>query len=170
MPLYSYLRTIRVLKAHAMDPEELQQRLTRFKEALKGSGIKMTHQRMEVFREVARSGDHPDAETVFKGVRRRIPSVSLDTVYRTLWLLLDLGLIATLGPARDRVRFDGNANSHHHFVCTKCGMARDFSSEEFDELRVPDLVKGLGSVERIQVECRGLCARCIKQEKRNKSK
>jgi Fur family peroxide stress response transcriptional regulator len=152
-----------------MDPEELQQRLNRFKETLRRSGIKMTHQRMEVFREVARSGDHPDAETVFKGVRRRIPSVSLDTVYRTLWLLLDLGLITTLGPARDRVRFDGNASSHHHFVCTKCGMARDFCSEEFDQLRVPDTVKALGHVERTQVEFRGLCSRCIKQEKSNRS-
>jgi Fur family transcriptional regulator, peroxide stress response regulator len=129
----------------------------------------MTHQRIEIFREVAKSGDHPDAETVYKGVRRRIPSVSLDTVYRTLWLLLDLGLITTLGPPRDRARFDGNVSTHHHFVCTKCGVAHDFYSEEFDQLTVPATVKDLGSVERIQVECRGLCSRCSRQEKRSKS-
>ena len=48
---------------------------------------------MEIFRELAQTGDHPDVETVFKGVRERMPTVSLDTVYRTLWWLKELGLI-----------------------------------------------------------------------------
>jgi len=43
---------------------------------------------MEIFREVAQAGDHPDAEKVFQGVRERMPTVSLDTVYRTLWWCL----------------------------------------------------------------------------------
>ena len=117
-------------------PENLKQRMDRFKEALKRAGVKLTHQRLEIFREVAKSGDHPDAETIYKGVRERIPPVSLDTVYRTLWLLLDLGLINTLGP-RDRVRFDANTSSHHHFICKKCGMTRDFNCEEFDRHEGP---------------------------------
>lgn len=81
----------------------LQQRMNHFKEQIRNAGVKLTHQRMEIFREVAMSEAHPDAEKIYKKVRERLPSVSLDTVYRTLWSLLDLGLITTLGPPR---RFD----------------------------------------------------------------
>jgi Fur family peroxide stress response transcriptional regulator len=137
--------------------------MNHLKEGLKRVGVKMTHQRLEIFREVAKSGDHPDAETIYKGVRARVPAVSLDTVYRTLWLLLDLGLLTTLGPPRERVRFDANMTPHHHFICTKCGVAHDFYSEEFDHLRIPEAVNALGIVEKAQVEVRGLCSRCSKK-------
>jgi len=124
------------------------------------AGLKLTHQRLEVFREVAASVEHPDAEAVFRAVQARMPSLSLDTVYRTLWLLRDLGLLLTLGPRRDSVRFDANLSSHHHFACLKCGLTRDFESAEFDELGVPPAVRRLGRVVFTQVEVRGLCERC----------
>lgn len=145
-------------------PENLKQRMDRFKQALKRAGVKLTHQRLEIFREVAKSGDHPDAEMIYKGVRERVPPVSLDTVYRTLWLLLDLGLINTLGP-RDRVRFDANTSSHAHFICKKCGMTRDFNCGEFDRHKVPDAVKILGKVETTHLELKGICRRCSKMNK-----
>ena len=112
--------------------KEIEQRMARFEEACRNSGAKLTHQRMEIFREVAQTGDHPDAEKVFQGVRKRMPTVSMDTVYRTLWWLKDLGLITILGPARERARFDANLRRHHHFVCTQCGLTRDFYSDELD--------------------------------------
>jgi Fur family peroxide stress response transcriptional regulator len=144
-------------------PQGLQERLNHFKEALRRSGIKLTPQRLEIFHEVAKSGDHPDAETIFRGVRQRVPSVSLDTVYRTLWLLLDLGLVHTLGPPREKMRFDANLNPHHHFICMKCGMTRDFYSQEFDQLHIPDEVHRLGTVKLAQLEVKGVCLRCAKQ-------
>jgi Fur family peroxide stress response transcriptional regulator len=140
--------------------------MDRFTEVLRGSGIKLTHQRIEIFREVARTGDHPDAETIFKRVRKRIPTISLDTVYRTLWMLNDMGLITTLGPQRGRVRFDGNASPHHHFVCTKCGKVDDFYSKEFDDLEVPEQVSEMGDVATTHVQFRGLCSRCQVKEGR----
>lgn len=149
-----------------LDPADLRQRLDHFRGTLRGAGVKITRQRVEVFREVVGAGDHPDAETVYRGVRRRVPAVSLDTVYRTLWLLLDLGLIATLGHPWERVRFDGNVEPHHHFVCTRCGRADDFHSEELSRLRIPDAVQALGRVEKTQVEIRGFCARCLREEGR----
>lgn len=147
-----------------MQPERqaVRQRMDHFKDVLRRSGIKLTHQRLEIFQEVAKSGDHPDAETIFKGVRRSVPTVSLDTVYRTLWLMVDLGILTTLGPPRERVRFDANMDSHHHFVCVECGMTRDFNCEEFDRLKVPNAVNTLGSVEIAQVEVRGRCVQCFK--------
>ncbi len=139
---------------------ELARRLERFKSASREAGIKLTHQRLEIFREVASTEEHPDAEAVFKGVCKRVPTLSLDTVYRTLWLLEDLGLISTLGPRRERARFDANLDSHHHFVCENCGLVRDFENHEFDALAAPPDVTRLGSVSRVCVEARGLCLEC----------
>ena len=140
--------------------EEIKRRIDRFKDVCRRSRLKLTHQRLEIFSEVARSGDHPDVETIYKGGRKRMPTVSLDTVYRTLWLFMDLGLITTLELPRERVRFDANTDSHHHFLCKQCGKACDFYSREFDGLEIPAAGKALGSVATVHVEFRGLCSHC----------
>jgi Fur family peroxide stress response transcriptional regulator len=137
--------------------------LERLKAVVKEAGVKLTHQRLEIFRELAGSEEHPDAEAIFRAVQQRMPTVSLDTVYRTLWMLHGLGLVTTLGPQRDRVRFDANLDRHHHYVCVRCGLVRDFDSEELNGLRVPDAVRQLGSIVDAHVEVRGLCARCLRQ-------
>jgi Fur family peroxide stress response transcriptional regulator len=142
------------------DSQEFEKRLERFEQVLREAGIRITHQRVEIFREMARSGDHPDAETLHKRVRRRLPSVSLDTVYRTLWLLTDRGLITTLGPSRERTRFDANLARHHHFVCDGCGLTQDFYSQDLEELALPAVVKEMGQIDRTMVEARGLCRKC----------
>ena len=145
--------------------KDIEQRITRFEEVCRNSGAKLTHQRMEIFREVAQTCDHPDAEKVFQGVRKRMPTVSMDTVYRTLWWLKDLGLVTILGPPRERARFDANLSRHHHFVCTQCGLTRDFISDEFDSLELPDSVLSIGHAEKTQVEVKGLCLKCAADEK-----
>jgi Fur family peroxide stress response transcriptional regulator len=131
-----------------------------FEEVCRGAGVKITHQRMEIFRYVAESGRHPDAEAVFRGVRKRVPTISLDTIYRTLWLLTDLGLITMLGPPRERARFDANLHRHHHFVCRRCGLISDFYSDAFDELEIPGSVSAIGLVETTHVEAEGVCRAC----------
>ncbi|MBA4377865.1 MAG: transcriptional repressor [Gemmatimonas sp.] len=139
---------------------EIQARLEKFQAAARAAGVKLTHQRLEIFREVAASLEHPDAEAVFRTVKTRLPTVSLDTVYRTLWLLHDLGLVATLGPRRGSVRFDANLEPHHHYVCVRCGLTRDFTSDRFDALDIPDSVSSFGSIVVAHVEVRGVCRDC----------
>lgn len=146
-----------------LDHTRTAQRLEHLSAVVRSAGIKLTHQRLEIFRELTGADDHPDAETVFRAVQRRVPTVSLDTVYRTLWMLRDLGLAKTLGPHRDAVRFDVNLERHHHYVCVRCGLVRDFDSTRLDGLNVPEAVKGFGSVMEAQVEVRGLCADCQRE-------
>jgi Fur family peroxide stress response transcriptional regulator len=141
---------------------EVVRRIDGFKAAFKKAGVKLTRQRLEIFGEVAASIEHPDAEMVFRAVQVRMPTVSLDTVYRTLWLLSDLGLISRLGPRRESVRYDANLARHHHYVCLRCGLTRDFESPALDAVRIPAAVRDLGSVVTTQVEVRGLCATCAK--------
>ncbi len=142
------------------DQTRSEQRLEHLKAASRAAGVKLTHQRLEIFRALAGTPDHPDAETIFRAVQRHVPTVSLDTVYRTLWTLHDLGLVTTLGPQRDRVRFDANLARHHHYVCVRCGLVRDFESASLDALRVPETVRAFGSVADAHVEVRGVCAAC----------
>lgn len=147
----------------------VEQRMKHFETVCRDEGIKLTHQRMEIYREVALTEDHPDADQVFQRVRGRIPTVSLDTVYRTLWLLNDLGLVKTLGSSRESTRFDANLDSHHHFVCGHCGFTRDFYSDDLDNIRLPDSVDSIGEIEATHVEVRGICRECVRKggEKRN---
>jgi Fur family peroxide stress response transcriptional regulator len=142
--------------------------LERLKGSAKQAGLKLTPQRLEIFRALAGTEQHPDAETLFRAVQRRMPTVSLDTVYRTLWMLHDLGLVTTLGPHRSGLRFDANLERHHHYVCVRCGLVSDFYSEELNDLRLPDAVRQLGSVVEAQVEVRGLCERCQREQERTK--
>lgn len=142
---------------------EVELRMNNFEAVCREEGIKLTHQRIEIFREVAQTGDHPDAEQVFQRVRDRLPTVSLDTVYRTLWLLNDLGLVATLGSSRERTRFDANRDSHHHFVCGQCGLTCDFYCKDLDNIKLPDSLSTVGEIETTHVEARGLCQKCLEK-------
>lgn len=142
-----------------------EHRLEHLTAVAKRTGVKLTHQRLEIFRELAATNEHPDAESLFRAVQRRMPTVSLDTVYRTLWMLHGLGLVTTLGPQRDGVRFDANLAPHHHYVCVRCGLVRDFESTDLNALPVPVAVKQFGSIAGAQVEVRGLCNKCLKQQK-----
>ncbi|OHD80173.1 MAG: transcriptional repressor [Spirochaetes bacterium RIFOXYC1_FULL_54_7] len=145
-----------------VDEAELGRRMEAFKKAAREAGVKLTHQRLEIFREIAGSLEHPDAETIFKAVQPRMPTVSLDTVYRTLWMLNELDLVSTLGPRRESIRFDANLRPHHHYVCVRCGLTRDFEAPVFDEQAMAGAVKGFGSVVASQVEVRGICENCSK--------
>ncbi len=80
------------------NPETLRQMTARFEREIRRAGVKRTPQRMAIFREVARTGGHPDIMTVFGNVRKAMPTVSLDTVYRTLGLFMRLGLVTTVRP------------------------------------------------------------------------
>lgn len=150
-------------KRGGVNADETARRVAQFKVIAKVRGVKLTHQRLEILREVASSLEHPDAETVFRAVRARMPTVSLDTVYRTLWLLSDLGLVSTLGARRESVRFDANPRKHHHYVCVRCGLTRDFESAELLALRLPDTVAVFGSVLSTHIEVRGICEACAQK-------
>lgn len=143
--------------------EHVEKRVAEFLELCRTQGVKATHQRTEILRELAGCAEHPDAETILVRVRKRVPAISFDTVYRTLNLLEEKGVITRIGSMRDRARFDANTGRHHHFVCTQCGMIGDFYCDAMDRLPVPAEVDAMGSVEGVYVELRGLCQQCKAQ-------
>jgi Fur family peroxide stress response transcriptional regulator len=139
-----------------------------FLEECARAGLKATRQRRRIYEALAETGEHPDAETVYEQVKRRVPSVSLDTIYRNLRALEERGIIRKVGAAGYRTRYDANIAPHHHFVCTTCGRIRDFHDDRFDGYAPAAAVKQFGEVALVHVELRGTCDKCRAREKRRK--
>lgn len=140
---------------------EVDRRMERFGEECRRSGLRITHQRTEVFRELAGTGEHPDAETLYQRLRRRVPTISRDTVYRTLAALEARGLVRKAGILFSRARYDANMACHHHFVCTECGRVSDFYSQALDNMPIPRSVASLGRIQSTHVQVRGVCSACV---------
>ena len=147
-----------------LEPAMVQQRVKHFETVCRGKGLKITPQRLEIFRELAASTEHPSAEQIFERIRKRMPTISLDTVYRSLATLNESGVVARVEVLDDRSRYDANTDHHHHFVCVRCHRVMDFYWPGFDKLPLPAEVKDLGQVDKPHAEIRGICQSCLKKK------
>ena len=142
------------------DSDKLAARIESFMAAFGQAGLRITAQRIEIFRALARSVAHPDAETVFRWVRVRMPTISRDTVYRTLGLLERASAAWRVATVKGRTRYDANTQPHHHFICSRCGCVRDIPSRYLGRLRLPRNLPGLGSITWMHVQATGVCSHC----------
>lgn len=89
----------------------------------------MTRQRRIILEELRRTDTHPTVEELFDAVRRRLPRVSLGTVYRNLEHLANTGDVRKIEAGGASRRFDGNVeDDHYHARCLVCGRLEDISS------------------------------------------
>jgi len=138
-----------------------EKELVPLKEALRAAGLRVTPQRMAVFLEMLNSTGHPSVADIHRRVQDRLPTVSLDTVYRTLRKLSELGLINPVSSSGEGVRFDSRINHHHHFICARCGRIIDFDSRELDKVPIPQDMARMGEVWDAHMEVRGICSDCL---------
>ncbi len=136
---------------------------------LRGSGLKLTPQRIAIVRLFAEDVSHPTAQDLFERLRPSFPSTSFATVYNTLDSLARAGLAGIVrlpGKRGDAARFDPNSAPHHHAVCDGCGAVIDIAAGSLAP--TPAAASRLGrsapgftarTVERIY---RGLCAACAR--------
>ncbi len=82
-------------------------------------------QRRVILEELGKTSSHPTADWIYRKVRRRLPRISLGTVYRNLDILSKHGMIQTLEIAGTQKRFDGNPENHYHVRCIRCGRVED---------------------------------------------
>lgn len=141
-----------------------EERISLFRKVCKEHRIKVTPQRLEIFVEVMDASDHPSAEDIFTRVSRRMPTISLDTVYRTLTTFDQYGLISKVHFFEDKTRFDPNRDVHHHMVCNECKRVLDFYWPELDEADLPPQTEGWGRVDTKHLQVRGICAECLSSE------
>jgi Fur family ferric uptake transcriptional regulator len=124
----------------------------------------MTRQRRTILEELRKVNSHPPADEVYKLVRRRLPRISLGTVYRNLETLSGRGLIRKLELGGSQRRFDGHIKNHYHVRCVRCGDVEDVPVEPVAELE--GLLHGVSDYKVIghRLEFVGLCPQCKKGE------
>ena len=144
--------------------ETIENRIQDLKNVCHTTGMRVTEQRVIIFEEVVKSCEHPDAETVFQAVKKRIPSISFDTVYRTLASLEELGLIFRVDNQLPKARFDADKTPHHHFICVKCNEVFDVFLEEGEMLSIPKNTSKFGDIKDMNLQIRGVCNKCKKNK------
>ena len=97
-------------------------------------GFRATPQRIAIAQIVVKSKDHPTAEQVYQAVKKKYPTLSPATVYQTLHLLTEIGLLQELGSS-DRVsRYEPDTSPHINIICKNCGRIQDYQSEDIKKL------------------------------------
>ena len=125
------------------------------------SSRRLTPQRRAVLEAVRQAPIHPDACWVYDQVRRRLPNISLGTVYRSLAVLEDEGLIQELPQAGGPTRYDVNVEGHQHVVCSQCGRVADVDIGELSDLRhMAARSTGFAEVVGERLEFYGRCSAC----------
>ncbi len=104
---------------------------------LRDKGFKVTPQRLAIYETLCQTKSHPSAEMIFQQLQPQYPTMSLATVYKTIEILKELGLIQVLNVGEDSFRYDADVDNHPHVRCMKCGRVDDVmgvESEEFIDL------------------------------------
>lgn len=121
--------------------------------------IKPSYQRIRIFDYLIKNRNHPTVDVIFKNLISDIPTLSKMTVYNTLKLFMEKGIVIVLNIEDNEARFDADTTLHGHFKCKECGSVNDFSYDSsklnFDSLRNVQ-------VDETHIYLKGTCNTCIK--------
>lgn len=128
----------------------------------RNSGYKATPQRIAISRYILSSDEHPTAQKVYLEIKKTNPTVSLATIYRTINILKDAGLILELNMHQGETRFDPVTEPHAHLLCLRCGRIDDWTDP-----MMPKLIDKASAAEHFIVTCsnfelKGICDGCAK--------
>ena len=121
-------------------------------------GLKLTPQRLAILHYLEGNKDHPSAESIYRAVHKRFPTMSLATVYSTLSALKEKGSLLELTIDPDKKRYDPETRIHNHLICLCCKRIVDIHGEY--QLDVPESVKQNFAIIGSQVEFYGFCQDC----------
>lgn len=147
-------------KKKAAKTEYLEEKLRNFKKICRKHRMKITPQRVAIYRELLTSKKHPSASAIHRRIRNYYPNISLGTVNSTLLVFAKIGLAKVVASSGDPKRFDPNLEPHHHFKCIKCGKIIDFQSSMYDDITVPIEIDEKFIVLGKKVHIEGLCDKC----------
>jgi Fur family peroxide stress response transcriptional regulator len=142
----------------------VEKQLLELEEVCRKEGLKITHQRLEIFRELLNSHDHPSVEILYQRLQSKLTTISIDTVYRTLTTLEKHELVVRVETGESQARFEGRKDEHHHAICRKCGDITDFYWKFPDEAYLPDEILTWGQISKKTITLHGLCEQCTQKE------
>lgn len=124
---------------------------------------RMTRQRRLILDELSCRKDHPTADELYDAVRRRLPRISLGTVYRNLDVLVRNGLATRLDMGGAQARFDADVQPHYHVRCISCGRVDDIYGYLSHEVTLPPADSRGYEITGVRVEFEGVCPECRPQ-------
>ncbi len=131
-----------------------------FRKKCRENNLKVTPQRTEIYKELLKAKDHPSADMMYNRVKKNLPNISFDTVYRTLLSFSEIGIADIVEGYGEPKRFDPDIREHHHLRCTKCGNIIDFHCELYDNIEIPGEIKKEFNVIKKRVILEGICKKC----------
>jgi Fur family peroxide stress response transcriptional regulator len=131
-----------------------------FRELCRENGIAVTHQRQVLYEVMKTMHGHPSPEEVYAKVRKKVPAISLATVYKNIHLFVENGVFREVSMHHGSVRVEMNGEEHHHMVCSKCKAITDIGEDELGLVAKRNKLPGGFLVERYAVDVIGVCAKC----------
>ena len=141
------------------DCMDYQQLITK----LRSKGYKITPQRLAICKLMLSSKDHPSAEQIYQEVKKTYPTISLATVYLTLDLLRNLGLVQELGFSDRSSRYDPNNAPHINIICPQCGKIYDLEATSVKKLLAQIVAETGLTPLRQRLDLYALCDKCSKK-------
>src|SRR5262245_4267818 len=143
-----------------VSPAAIEARLSVFRERSGQLELALTPQPLAIYQVLASDPSHPGAQDIYRRIKPNIPSLSLGTVYRTLELFEEQGLINRVHAFSDQARFDANLDAHHHLVCVQCRRVMDFEDQRLAALPIQESNLQGFRVLSHRIHLVGLCESC----------
>ncbi len=133
------------------------------KEKMRQKGYKITGPRLAIIRYLTREKGHPDIQEIFEDIRVEKPGIGMATVYRTVSLLLELGILRAITLRGHHLRYELNwpDHHHHHLVCNRCGQVTEFGNCNFQLMSGEIEQVTRFKIEEHALEAYGLCPQCL---------
>ncbi len=96
--------------------------------------LKLTPQRLAVYKYLMSTNDHPSAEIIYKALQPEYPTMSLATVYKALKTLVEVNLVQEINVGEGNFRYDANSEEHAHIQCINCSKVTDLENVSFSDL------------------------------------
>ncbi|MEA1946614.1 MAG: transcriptional repressor [Thermodesulfobacteriota bacterium] len=128
---------------------------------------RITKQRQVILEELRKLNTHPSADEIYKVVRRRLPRISLGTVYRNLEVLAQMGEIQKLELSGSLKRYDWNTNKHYHIRCVRCNRVDDAPIAPLNQLEDDLYEATVFEIIGHNLEFTGFCPECSKKIKKH---
>jgi len=136
----------------------LKASIEELKQVLSSKNISLSHQRLKVLEFLAENQIHPTADQIFTALQKSIPTLSKTTVYNTLRILADAGLVRVIAIEDNETRYDIEMQSHGHFKCEACGAIYNFNIDV--DAMAPEDLNGF-KIQNKDVYFKGICPKCL---------
>jgi Fe2+ or Zn2+ uptake regulation protein len=136
---------------------------TEFRDICRRHGLAATFQRQVIYETVMSLPGHPSTEVIFAEVKKRIPAISLATVYKNVRTFLESGVFQEMSFHHGTLRVEANCRPHHHLICTRCKSITDLDADELEPVRLKRQLPRGFQVQRFAVDVLGICESCSKQ-------